>query len=87
MSTSRVYRRACEKEHILREILEGRGKQFDPRFTDVFLELWKEGALEPVAAGNAREEEEQEFVTALFLCLSAVPFSSPYKLGSAESIL
>ncbi len=67
MSTSRVYRRACEKEHILREILEGRGKQFDPRFADVFLELWKEGALEPVAAGDAREEEEREFVTPALL--------------------
>lgn len=45
MNSNRVYRRACEPAHIRRELLEGRGKQFDPRFTDIFIGLWDQGLL------------------------------------------
>ena len=46
MNSSRVYRKACDPAHIRRELTEGRGKQFDPRFTDVFIGLWDRGLLD-----------------------------------------
>ncbi len=54
MSSNRVYRKACSREFILREIREGRGKQFDPRFADVFLDLWQSGALDTIAEDDDR---------------------------------
>ena len=59
MNSNRVYRMACGHDHILWELTEGRGRQFDPRFTDVFLKLWKEGKLDPIMAGDGTEEEEK----------------------------
>ncbi|MBQ3968091.1 MAG: diguanylate cyclase [Lachnospiraceae bacterium] len=61
MSSNRVYRKAIDKERIRNEYVEGRGRQFDPEFTDVFLKLLDEGKLELVKenerSGNAGEME------------------------------
>ena len=62
MSSSRVYRKACDREYILREIRNGRGKQFDPYFADVFLELWEKGQLDHILRNDAAEEENQDSV-------------------------
>ncbi len=45
MNTKRVYRDALPKKTIRREIENGRGTQFDPAFTDIFLNLMDEGRL------------------------------------------
>ena len=58
MSTNRVYRRACESDHILSELKEGRGKQFDPDFADVFIGLWQRGQLDEITRNDAPDEDE-----------------------------
>ena len=45
MNSSRVYRRACDHNYILRQLEEGRGKQFDPEYVDVLIKLWNDGRL------------------------------------------
>ena len=45
MNSKRVYRDALPKKTIRREIENGRGTQFDPAFTDIFLALMDEGKL------------------------------------------
>ena len=45
MNSNRIYRKACDAAHIRRELIEGKGKQFDPRFADVFIRLWDQGLL------------------------------------------
>lgn len=46
MNSKRVYRDALPKEVIRKEIEGGRGTQFDPAFTDIFLSLMDEGKLD-----------------------------------------
>ncbi len=46
MSSNRIYRRALSHEEILRELVNGRGTQFDPEYLDAFLELFDSGKLE-----------------------------------------
>ncbi len=61
MSSERVYRRACSREHIRKELMQGRGHQFDPDFTDVFIDLWDKGELDEILKIDpARDEEETE---------------------------
>ena len=45
MNSKRVYRDALPKKTIRKEIENGRGTQFDPAFTDIFLSLLDEGKL------------------------------------------
>ncbi len=45
MSSKRVYRDSLPDEKIRDELVKGRGTQFDPDFTDVFLRLFDEGKL------------------------------------------
>ena len=54
MNSNRIYRKACDAEHIRRELIEGKGKQFDPRFVDIFIGLWDQGLL------NQGSKEEPE---------------------------
>lgn len=46
MSSDRVYRKALPREIIRKELIKGRGTQFDPNMLDVFLRLYDEGGLE-----------------------------------------
>ena len=62
MNSSRVYRKACDPDYIMEEIRNGRGKQFDPAFADVFLRLWQEGKLDAIIRNDGSEEEKQEDV-------------------------
>lgn len=48
MSSARVYRQPLTREDIRRELLEGRGTQFDPELLDAFLPLFDSGALDAV---------------------------------------
>ena len=45
MSSDRAYRKALPADVIRNELLRGRGTQFDPEMTSVFLEIWDEGAF------------------------------------------
>ena len=46
MNSDRVYRKALPKDVIRKEIVEGRGTQFDPFLVDVFIKLLDEDKLE-----------------------------------------
>ena len=58
MSSDRAYRKALPMDVIRKEIIRGRGTQFDPNMTDVFLELLDEGALN--LSKNENESVEYE---------------------------
>jgi len=45
MSSDRIYRKALPEEVIRRELVRGRGTQFDPEMLDVFLKLFDEHKL------------------------------------------
>ena len=57
MSSNRVYRKACDFGHIRDELINGRGKQFDPHFTDVFIDLWEHGKLDDILQRNTTEDD------------------------------
>ncbi|MCR4697059.1 MAG: HD-GYP domain-containing protein [Lachnospiraceae bacterium] len=45
MNSNRCYRKKLTKENIIEEIEKNKGKQFDPKIADVFLELIKDGKI------------------------------------------
>ena len=45
MNSQRCYRNRRSREYILSELRENRGKQFDPKVVDCFLELIQEGKV------------------------------------------
>ncbi len=55
MNSKRVYRDSLSPAQIRRELINGRGTQFDPEYTDIFIGLLDEGRLTHVG-----EEEEKE---------------------------
>ena len=57
MSSNRVYRRACDYAHIHDELIRGKGKQFDPRFADVFIDLWEHGKLDDILQHSDTEDD------------------------------
>lgn len=57
MSSNRVYRKACDYSHIRDELIRGKGSQFDPRFVDVFIDLWDRGKLDDILQHGATEED------------------------------
>ncbi len=59
MSSNRIYRSASNRERIRRELLNGRGRQFDPEMTDKMIELWDRGILNPIMNENAPEVSEE----------------------------
>ena len=60
MSSNRVYRKACDREYILHELRDGKGRQFDPRFADIFLALLASGALNAIQAADGQEPVRQD---------------------------
>ncbi len=53
MSSSRVYRKACDPEHIRNELIKGKGNQFDPEYTDVFLNAWETGLFDEIKKNDS----------------------------------
>lgn len=43
MTSNRIYRRRLTQENVIKEFENGRGTQFDPQLTDLFLEMLREG--------------------------------------------
>ncbi|MBR2185859.1 MAG: diguanylate cyclase, partial [Lachnospiraceae bacterium] len=70
MSSDRVYRKACEPEYIRRELKDGKGTQFDPYLTDLFLNLWDQGKLNDIL--NVDSNEDGEAVEASSVILKEV---------------
>lgn len=64
MNSSRVYRRACDRDYILGQLTEGRGKQFDPEYADVLIRLWNEGRLEKSLRSGQESEETDRAIEA-----------------------
>ena len=60
MSSNRIYRKACDPDHIRNELLKGKGKQFDPAYTDVFIGLWDRGLLDGIIGKKGEEAAEGE---------------------------
>ncbi len=48
MTSSRPYRKQLDPERAIEEIKRCSGTQFDPNIVGVFLEMWREGLLEPI---------------------------------------
>jgi len=57
MATDRPYRKALRPAAILRELHEGRGTQWDPDITDVFIELVARDALDPALTGRGERRK------------------------------
>lgn len=60
MSSNRVYRKACTPEHIRSELLQGKGRQFDPDLVDVFISLWDQGLLDHIMNDDMTETTQIE---------------------------
>ena len=43
MTSNRIYRRKLTRENVIKEFENGRGTQFDPQLTDLFMEMLREG--------------------------------------------
>lgn len=66
MHSNRVYRKACDHDYIYRQLTEGRGKQFDPEYVDVLINLWDQGLLEEcLKSGSESEGADQEIEASL----------------------
>ena len=66
MNSNRIYRKACSREYILNQLEEGRGKQFDPQYADVLIDLWNRGLLdESIKKGAESGKEKEKFEASL----------------------
>lgn len=64
MNSSRVYRKACDRDYIMGQLIDGRGKQFDPEYVDVLIRLWNEGRLEESLKSGQESEKADEAIEA-----------------------
>ena len=58
MTANRVYRKQMDMEYVFGELRKGRGTQFDPQITDVFLGLIDDGRIDIDALYGVRRTEE-----------------------------
>lgn len=65
MKSKRVYRRSYSPEHIREELIEGKGKQFDPYLLDVFLGLLDHGMIDKLSVDVTSTEEGLDGSSAL----------------------
>ena len=81
MSSNRVYRKAMDPDRIRYELINGAGKQFDPEFVSVFIELWEHGLLDPIM------KDEPEDGTNMELEASSVLLQEVMKAFNSQSTL
>ena len=60
MTANRVYRKQMDFDYVLNEMRKGRGTQFDPHITDVFLQLIAEGKVDLNALYGVKEQREPQ---------------------------
>ena len=66
MNSNRVYRKACDRDYILQQLADGRGKQFDPDYVGILVDLWNRGMLDESLQTVPRAQETGgEAVTSL----------------------
>ena len=85
MRSNRVYRRACDNGYIREELIKGSGKQFDPKYTEIFMKLWDSGALDEITKHDPKESDDRGEVEASSVLLQEVmeAFTS---LNTADNI-
>ncbi len=64
MNSNRIYRKACDRDYILSQLTEGRGKQFDPDYVDVLIDLWNRGLLDESLRIGAESKNDSEKIEA-----------------------
>jgi len=64
MNSNRIYRKACDHDYILSQLTEGRGKQFDPDYVDVLIDLWNRGLLDESLKMGAESKNDSEKIEA-----------------------
>ena len=71
MNSSRVYRKACERDYIMGQLTEGRGKQFDPEYADILIDLWNKGRLEESlkSSSEAKDADQEELEVSFHLAV------------------
>ena len=84
MSSDRVYRKAIEPERIRQEMIDGKGKQFDPDFTDVFISLWNQGLLDDIMKNGPNEENEDMEASSALLQEVMEAFASQNEMESID---
>ena len=60
MNSNRIYRKACDRDYILGQLKEGRGKQFDPDYADILIDLWNRGLLDEGLKMGTQSGKESE---------------------------
>ena len=72
MRSDRIYRKGLPKERIRKELVRGRGGQFDPAYLDAFLRLADDGTLDQVT-----ESANDQLTGAVELGLIGLPGERP----------
>ena len=73
MNSDRVYRKALPKAIIREEIVKGRGTQFDPGITDVFLQLFDAGKLDVPEPESEKPSPYRKEIEQFFETIRAIP--------------
>ena len=63
MTSNRVYRNQMDMDYVIGELERGKGKQFDPGITEIFLQLLREKRIDISSLyqdGHAEKEEDHE---------------------------
>jgi diguanylate cyclase (GGDEF)-like protein/putative nucleotidyltransferase with HDIG domain len=71
MSSNRVYRKSCDNDYIRKELINGKGTQFDPELVDIFIGLWDRGLVDDILK-NDPEINEQNVETSSALLQEVV---------------
>ena len=58
MTANRVYRKKLNPDLVLGELEKGRGTQFDPKLTDIMMELILEGTIDLSQLYEPSEEKK-----------------------------
>ena len=59
MTANRIYRQQMDLIYVLGELQKGRGTQFDPKLSDIFLELLEDGTIDLFHIYQTAEHKEQ----------------------------
>ena len=59
MSSRRTYHDSFEEHFVRTELIDGRGVQFDPRFTDIMVDMIDEGVCRAMQDGVMKEYEDE----------------------------
>ena len=55
MKSDRIYRKGLSKETIRKELVNGRGTQFDPNLLDTFLTIFDSGEIDEISKSSSEQ--------------------------------